>query len=109
MLSAKVGELCAQILRLNKQLDELILEETAGKYGMCKIDTIQLWADPSMHHDLQELEKFVGNVHSTYRAPDKTEHYTFTLGGAPCLIIMPAGTSDSRCGPDEVRTEEETC
>lgn len=107
MLSEQFINACESIEEASVTARDLIERETNEAYGLCHMGYIQLWANPDHKHDLKELEQLVGPIKYAYTV-ESGSAYTFALGKAHGLIIMPTGTSDSRSVSDDVSTNTET-
>lgn len=98
-LSRETSELIDKLTALYADVEERILEESGGTYGLCSgLDLkLQLHASMCHKHDLAELESFVGPFRLNHVYEDGTKSYHFMLGDITLgCIIMPADTIDSR-------------
>ena len=98
-LSKETCDKIDQFVALQAEIEERVLEETRGVYGVCTNYNLkmQLHACIDHQHDLAELEAFVGPIRLNHEYEDGTKSYHFmltdnTLG----CIVMPADTIDSR-------------
>lgn len=107
MLSDKVINGCKALIKAQNALRNMVEEESDGLFGVCTLPYIQLWADPDHQHDLKDLEALVGPIKYAYTTEDGCNAYRFTLGGVPCVILMPENTSDSRSESDDVSANTE--
>lgn len=108
MLSDKVTKALESIVATGAAVRELIEEETNGVFGLCYQPYVQLWANPEHQHDLKDLETLVGPVKYAYTLEGTdAKAYSFKLGKANGIIIMPPNTSDSRGESDDVSTNTE--
>lgn len=103
MLSNKIITACEGILTLGEQAREMIERETNEDYSICYQPYVQLWANPDVPHDLKKLEDLVGPIKFKYQVEGTdAKAYTFKLGKADGIIIMPPHTTDSRGASNDV-------
>lgn len=98
MLSEKVQQNIAMIVKLKDETDKLIIEETGGRYGLCNGTTPQLYCYDKPNSNLKELEDLVGPVMLKHVYADGDRSYSFKLNGVLCHVIMPADTLDAPTG-----------
>lgn len=98
-LSKETCDKINQYVALQAEIEERVLDETRGVYGVCTNFQLKLQLHACMNHqhDLAELEAFVGPIRLHHEYEDGTKSYHFmltdnTLG----IILMPADTTDSR-------------
>ena len=88
MLSIKAQNMLARIKQAIEALEEIIEEETGGKYSLCSCPRVQFYASHEYKHSLKELETFVGPLTLVHKSLDGCSHYNFMVNTVPCVIVL---------------------
>lgn len=87
MFSKELIDKYEQLLDLTDELEEMVQVETDGRFSLCNAGYLQLWADPSYQHTLEEVRELGCEIYNVSVTGDLA-HVRFRLNGRRGVVVL---------------------